>query len=271
VIKDAVVLITGASSGIGEATAYAFARKGARLVLAGRNTQKLETVVKTKCISLGATDVLCLFCDVSVEADCQKMVEATISKFGTVHVLVNNAGISMRALFNELDLAVIKRLMDVNFWGTVYCTKFALPYLLANKGSLIAVSSVGGFKGLPARTGYSASKFAVQGFMESLRIENMKTGLHVGIMSPGYTSSNIRNTALNKDASQQTESPFDEKKLMPAQKVADNIVEMVENRSSFSVLTIQGKLIFWLNKFIPSWVDKQVFKVISAEKDSPFK
>lgn len=270
-LKDGVVVITGASSGIGEATAYAFARKGAKLVLAGRNVQKLETVVKSKCLSFGAPQVLCISCDVSIEADCKKMIETTINHFGTIHVLINNAGISMRALFSELDLSVIRRLMDVNFWGTVFCTKYAMPYLLKNKGSVIAVSSVGGFKGLPARTGYSASKFAVQGFMESLRIENLKTGLHVGIMSPGYTSSNIRNTALNKDASQQTESPFDEKKLMPAQKVADKIVVMVENRASFKVLTLQGKLIFWLNKIIPNWVDRQVFKVISAEKDSPFK
>jgi short-subunit dehydrogenase len=160
--------------------------------------------------------------------------------------------------------------MDINFWGTVYCTKFALPYLINEKGSVIGVSSIAGIKGLPGRTGYSASKFAMNGFMEALRIENIKTGLHIGVISPGYTASNIRNTALNKDGKSQAESPFDESKLMPAETVADYIVEMVEKRRPEVVLTTQGKLTFWLNKFFPRWVDSLVFKTVSKEKDSPF-
>jgi short-subunit dehydrogenase len=133
------------------------------------------------------------------------------------------------------------------------------------------VSSVAGFKGLPGRTGYSASKFAIQGFMESLHIENLHTGLHVGVISPGYTGSNIRNAALNKDGNMQQETPLDESKLMPAAEVAKYIVQMVENKTHFKVLTTQGKLTYWLNKFFPTWVSKQVYKVVAAEKDSPFK
>lgn len=267
-LRGKVVIITGASSGIGEAAAFAFAQRGCRVVLAARNTQKLEQV-KKNCEAAGA-QVLTVTCDVSSEYDCKQLIEDTVRTFGTIHVLVNNAGISMRAVFAELDLQVLKRLMDINFWGSVYCTRFAMPYLLKEKGSVIGVSSVAGFKGLPGRTGYSASKFAMNGFMDALRVENMKTGLHVGVISPGYTASNIRNSALNKDGHSQSETPLDESKLMTPEAVAEQIVKMVQQRKAEMVLTVQGKLTFWLNKFFPRWMDRQVYNVVSKEKDSPF-
>src|SRR5690606_5748812 len=148
------------------------------------------------------------------EEDCERLIQATIQQFGRIDLLINNAGISMRALFKDLDLKVLKQVMDINFWGTVYCTKFALPYLLQQKGSIVGISSVAGFKGLPARTGYSSSKFAMHGFLESVRIENLDAGLHVLIACPGFTASNIRNTALAKDGNIQGESPLDEGKIM---------------------------------------------------------
>jgi short-subunit dehydrogenase len=215
--------------------------------------------------------VLVVKCDVSIEEDCKKLIDSAIQQFNTINILINNAGISMRALFADLDLSVLKQVMDINFWGTVYCTKYAMPYLLKEKGSMIGVSSVAGIKGLPGRTGYSASKFAMNGFMDSLRIENIKTGLHVGVICPGYTASNIRNTALNKDGKAQTETPLDESKLMPAEKVAEEILKMIEKRKAEVVLTSQGKLTKFLNKFFPRFLDKMVYNVVSKEKDSPFK
>ena len=268
-LQNKVVVITGASSGIGEACAYAFANRGCKLVLAARNIDKLEKV-KQHCLTLNA-ETLVVKCDVSLEADCKNLITQSIEKFNTIHILINNAGISMRALFADLDLGVLKQVMDINFWGMVYCSKYAMPYLLKEKGSVLGVSSIAGIKGLPGRTGYSASKFAINGFMEALRIENLKTGLHVGVICPGYTASNIRNAALNKDAKQQAESPFDESKLMPAETVADYMVKMVEKRQNNLVLTTQGKLIQWLNKFLPNWVDSLVYKTVAKEKDSPFK
>ena len=268
-LQNKVVVITGASSGIGEACAYAFAKQGCKLVLAARNVDKLEKV-KELCLSLNA-ETLLVKCVVSVEADCKNLITQSIEKFNTIHILINNAGISMRALFADLDLAVLKQVMDINFWGTVYCSKYAMPYLLKEKGSVLGVSSIAGIKGLPGRTGYSASKFAMNGFMEALRIENLKTGLHVGVICPGYTASNIRNAALNKDAKQQAESPFDESKLMPAETVADYVVKMVVQRQNNLVLTTQGKLTQWLNKFFPNLVDSLVYKTVAKEKDSPFK
>jgi dehydrogenase/reductase SDR family member 7B len=174
-------------------------------------------------------------------------------------------------MFNDCDVEVIRKVMDINFWGAVYCTKFALPHLLKNKGSVITVSSVSGIVGLPARTGYSASKFALDGFMQSLRIETLKLGLHVAIVYPGYTSSNIRNAALNSNGVPQQESPLNESKLMPASKVANTIVQLVKKRRRQKILTNLGHLSKWLNTFFPSWVDKMVYNFVAKEKDSPFK
>jgi short-subunit dehydrogenase len=268
-LKDKVVIITGASSGIGEAAAHAFAREGSRLVLAARNTAKLEQV-KQDCEQIGA-QVLIVRCDVSNEESCRQLVSEALRRFGAIDVLINNAGISMRALFSDLDISVIKQVMDTNFWGAVYCTKYALPELLKSKGSVMGVSSVAGIKGLPGRTGYSASKFAMNGFMESLRIENRKSGLHVGVICPGYTASNIRNTALNKSGQPQAESPFDESRLMSSGAVAAEMVRMIQHRKAEVVLTTQGKLTKWINKFFPRLLDKMVYNVVRKEKDSPFR
>jgi len=194
-----------------------------------------------------------------------------VKRFGRIDILVNNAGISMRALFENTDLTVIKQLMDVNFWGTVYCTKYALPYLLTEKGSVVGVSSIAGYKGLPGRSGYSASKFAIQGFLEVLRIENMSRGLHVLIACPGFTASNIRNTALAGDGSQQGESPRDESSMMTAEKVADKIITAIQKKKHRIIMTSQGKLTVLLNKFFPKWMDRIVYNHMAKEPNSPFK
>jgi dehydrogenase/reductase SDR family protein 7B len=176
-MKDKVVIVTGATSGIGKALAYECAARGALLVISGRNTGKLmeisEDLLRT------GIRVVPVIADVSVEEDCRNLVARAVAEYGRIDVLINNAGISMRALFEEVDFDVIRKLMDTNFWGTVYCSRFALPYLLKSKGSLVGVSSIAGYKGLPGRTGYSSSKFAMQGLLEVIRTENMKKGLHV--------------------------------------------------------------------------------------------
>lgn len=268
-MKDKVVIVTGASSGIGEACAIAFANKGAKLVLAARNLDKLK-VVEAKIITLGG-DVLSVKCDVSIQEDCKVLTEQTIAKFGKIDVLINNAGISMRAIFNDMDLDVMEKIMGINFFGTVYCTKFALPHILKNKGSVVGVSSIAGYVGLPARTGYSASKYAMQGFLDALRTENLRTGLHVMVACPGFTASNIRNTALSKDGSAQSESPRDEGKMMTAEQVATHIVNGVERKKRTLVLTSQGKLVVLLNKFFPKMVEKMVFNHMAKEPSSPIK
>ncbi len=267
-LQHKVVVITGASSGIGKACAFAFATAGAKVMLAARNEEKLRSVA-TELTQHGHTAAYCVT-DVSVEDDCRKLMEQTVREFGTIHILINNAGISMRAVFRDVELKVIRQLMDINFWGTVYCTKYAISEILKNKGSIAGVSSIAGYKGLPGRTGYSASKFAMNGFLDALRVENIKTGIHIMVVCPGYTSSNIRNTALNQSGQQQGDSPLDENNLMSAEAVAAHIVNGIIHRRRTVILTLQGKLTVLLNKFFPSMMDRMVYNVVSKEKDSPF-
>ncbi|MBL4707097.1 MAG: SDR family oxidoreductase [Flavobacteriales bacterium] len=268
-MKDKVVIITGASSGIGKATAIQFAQRGAKLVIAARSADKLDET-QHEIEAIGG-EVLSVRCDVSIEKDCENLIAQTIERFHSIDVLVNNAGISMRALFNESELKVIKNVMDINFWGTVYCTKFALAYLLKSKGSVVGVSSIAGYVGLPARTGYSASKFAIHGFLEALRSENLENDLHVLIACPGFTASNIRNSALMADGSSQGESPRIESKMMSAEEVAEHIYKSIQNRSQKLVLTTEGKLAVFLSKWAPEILQKMVFKKMKRETDSPLK
>lgn len=266
---DKVVVITGASSGIGKALALEFAAAGAHIAGAARTQEKLDELNKQLFEMNVQTHMVTT--DVSIETDCKHLIDETIRHFGKIDVMINNAGISMRALFEDVNLGVLKKSMDINFWGTVYCSKHALPHLLKSKGSLVGVSSIAGYKGLPGRSGYSASKFAMQGLLEVIRIENMKKGLHVLIACPGFTTSNIRKTALAADGSQQGESPRDEEKMMSAEAVAAKIADAVKKRKRTLVLTSQGKMTVLLNKFVPGFLDKMVYNHIAKEPNSPFK
>lgn len=266
-MRDKIIVITGASSGIGKALAELALSNAARVVLAARNVKAMQDLV----MHTDPAQYLIVKTDVGYEDDCRRLISKTVERFGGIDILVNNAGISMRALFADVDLKVLDQLMQINFWGTVYCTKHALPYLLESKGSVVGVSSIAGYKGLPARSGYSASKFAMQGFLECLRIENLKTGLHVMITCPGFTASNIRKTALGKDGNMQGESPRAEDKMMPAQEVAKNIINGIQKRKRTLILTKQGKITVLLNKFLPSLTDKLVYNHMAKEPDSPFK
>lgn len=268
-MKDKVVIITGASSGIGKALAYEFSRRGASVVLAARSIEKLADISRD--IEKTGSKVLTVKTDVAIEEDCKQLIKKAVEHFGKLDILINNAGISMRAIFEDVDLEVLKSLMDTNFWGTAYCTKYALPYLLQQKGSVAGVSSVAGYKGLPGRSGYSASKFAMHGFLEVLRIENMKKGLHVLIACPGFTASNIRNVALSKDGSPQGESPRNEGEMMTAEETALRIANAIARRKRNITLTSQGKFTVLLNKFFPALMDKIVYNHMAKEPESPFK
>ena len=211
-MKGKTVVVTGASSGIGEALARECAVQGANVVLGARSLQKLQLIVGD-IRSKGGEATYCAV-DVTKPEECRNLIDTAVGEYGGVDVLICNAGLSMRALFDDVDLEVLHRLMDVNFWGTVYCTKYALPYLQASHGSLVGISSVAGLHGLPGRTGYSASKYAMTGFLETVRIENLKKGLHVMVACPGFTASNVRFSARTADGSSQGETPRDEAKMI---------------------------------------------------------
>lgn len=268
-MKNKVVLITGGSSGIGKALAFQFGKEGAKIAITGRNENNLNQVVSQ--LNAAGISALGIVADAASENDSFKVVEKVISTFGQLDVLINNAGISMRALFNDCDVKVLKEVMDINFYGTVYATKAALPQILKTKGSIIGISSIAGYRGLPGRTGYSASKFAMNGFLEALRTELLYSGVNVLTASPGFTNSNIRNTALNAAGKAQSESPLDEGNIMSAEEVALHIYNATVSRKRTIVLTSQGKLTVFLSKWLPSVLDKLVFNHFAKEKDSPLK
>ena len=263
-----VAVITGGSSGIGLATARLLADRKAKLVIAARSMDRL---VEAASELAKKTEVLPVRTDVQSEADCRNLIDKTVERFGRIDILVNNAGVSMRAMFRDLDLSVIRRSMDVNFYGTVYCTKYALPYLLESKGTVVGVISVAGFKGLPGRTGYSASKFAVYGFLDALRVEHLYDGLHVMLFAPGFTASNIRKSAMTADGSPQGESPRDEGKMMTAEQCARHMLSGIRRRKRRMVLTLLGKITVFFNKFSPGFVDRVEWRVMAREPDSPLR
>ena len=266
--NNKVIIITGASSGIGRACAIEFAQNGAKIVLAARRIEELKKVEDQ--IKKQGGEAISIITDVKSIEDCKNLIYKTVEKYGKIDVLINNAGISMRAVFEDLDLSVIKELMDTNFYGAVYCTKFALSYLLKQKGTVIGISSISGLTPLPGRTGYSASKYAMEGFLNTLRLENNKKGLNVLIVHPGFTSSNIRNVALDKNGQAQKETPRDEEKMMTSERVAQIIAKATYKRERDLILTPQGKLVVWLHKNFPGITDRIILKEMAKEQDSPF-
>lgn len=264
-----VIIITGASSGIGKALALKYYNKGFNIVLAARSVEKLIKIQKE--YNLSSTKILIQKTDVSIKKECEKLIKKTIEKFGAIHILINNAGISMRSLFINTDLEVIEKIIQINFLGSVYCTKYALPYILKEKGSIVGISSIAGHKGLPARTGYSSSKFALQGFLESLRIEHLYDGIHVLTACPGFTSSNIRKNALSNTGQQIGESSRNENNMMTTREVANYVYDAIKKRKNSLVLTKEGKLTVWLNKFFPNFLNKLIYNHLAKEHDSPLK
>ena len=262
-MKDKVVVITGGSSGIGKAMAFEFGSKGSKIVITGRNRTELDKAVYD--LSTKGITITGIQADVTREEDNMRMAEAAIKTHGRIDILINNAGISMRATFEEVDLDVVKQVMDINFYGALYATKACLPEIKKNKGSIVGISSVAGFRGLPGRTGYSASKFALNGFLEVLRTELLHSGVHVLTACPGFTTSNIRKKSLTKDGTSQGESPRDEDKMMTAEECAAHIYNATVKRKRTIVLTAQGKLAVFFNKWIPSFADKMVYNVMAKE------
>ncbi len=254
--KDKTVVITGASSGIGEALAEQFATLGANVVAGSRNKAQHGLWVET---------------DVTKESDCKRLIAKAIEEYGGIDILICNAGISMRALLDDVETDVLRRLMEVNFWGTVYCVKHAMQWIQRSKGTIVGVSSVAGIHGLPGRTGYSASKYAMTGFLETVRIENLKKGVHVMIACPGFTASNVRFAALTADGSAQGETPRDEGKMMTSAEVAHRIIRGIGRRKRFLTMEFQGRATRTIKKIAPRLLDKLFYSHMAKEDDSPMK
>src|SRR5258708_7515959 len=216
-MKDNVVAITGASKGIGAELARQLAAKGARLVLAARNDKELDAVA-ADCRKAGAS-VVVVKADVAIERDCQAIVAGAVLAFGRLDTLINNAGMSMWARFEDIeDMSILERIMQVNYMGAVYCTHHALPHLRESKGRVVGVASLAGRTGVPTRTGYSASKHAMTGFFDSLRIELEGSGVTVTMIYPGFVATGIRENATGPDGKAIMVSPPKEAQAMGVEK-----------------------------------------------------
>jgi short-subunit dehydrogenase len=253
--NNKVVVITGGSDGIGKALIETLIPLGAKVATCGRSHDKLYS------LRMEYSNVMLhtMACDVSNEQECKDFIESTIETFGGIDILINNAGISMRALFLDSTTEVTRKVMDINFFGAVYCTKYALPSILERQGMIVGISSIAGYRGLPGRTAYCASKFALQGWLEALRTELLHSGVHVMWVCPGFTASNIRHAALDSQAKAIGQSVLDEGKIMTAQQCAGYVLRAIEKHKRTMVLTLTGKVVVFLNRFVPALADKLTY------------
>lgn len=264
-----IIVITGASDGIGAEIARQLAglhKAGVGLVLAARKIDALQAVA-AQCEASGAK-TLCVRTDVGVREDCISLISQTIAKFGRVDALINNAGISAQALFEEVaadKLSWYEDVMRVNHWGSVWCTHAALPHLIAAKGSIVAVSSLAGIVGVPGRTAYSASKFAQAGFFEALRAEMISHGVSVTTAYPGVVLTQIRQHGLNAQGEALGVSGLKEDGAMTVQECARLIIDGMNTRQREVVMTGKGKLGRWLKLIAPGMVEKMALNAVKAE------
>lgn len=259
------VLITGASEGIGRALALTLAAEGADLVLAARSMERLQEAAAA-CAALGA-QVEVVATDVSQPQDCSRCVTRALARFGRLDVLVNNAGITMWARFDEItDFAVYERLMSVNFLGTVRMTAAALPHLKASRGLLVAVASIAGLTGVPERTGYAASKHAMVGFCESLRIELLGSGVDVTIVAPDFVVSQIHRRAIGADGLPLGNTPMDEDRIMTAEECATLIAGAMRRRQRLLITSVRGRFARWARLIVPRLVDSLAARAIREHR-----
>lgn len=260
-----VIVITGASDGIGAEMArqWAARRRGeVALVLAARGADKLEAVADS-CRAHGAK-VLVQRCDVSVQADCIALIDAATKAFGRIDTLVNNAGMSAHAKLDEVsDLAWYETLMRINHWGSVWCTHAALPYLKAARGRIVAVSSLAGLVGVPGRTAYCGTKFAMTGFFEALRVELAESGVSVTIAYPGVVATQIRHRGFDANGQPAGRSSLDEHGAMSVEECARLIVDGTEARQRDIVMSAKGKLGRWMKLIAPGVVDRMALKALN--------
>ena len=253
-LKDNVTIITGASTGIGEELAYQLAQQGAKLVLTARRQQELDRVAE-KARGFGGK-VTTVSADVGKSGDCKKIIDSTIAEFGRIDTLVNNAGMTMWAKFADIkDVAMLERIMQVNYMGAVYCTHHALPHLLASKGRLVGIASLTGLVGVPTRTGYAASKHAMRGFFDSLRIELVDDGVSVTMIYPGFVATGIRENATGSDGKPAKIDPVNKDDVMSVEVCTDIIVRAIESRKREEIMTFKGKLGQWVKLIAPGFID----------------
>jgi short-subunit dehydrogenase len=261
VLKGRRIILTGASEGIGRALALELAGRGARLALAARDRQRLDSLAQ-ECRARGG-EARALPTDVSNAQDCEWLVNETVAAFGGIDVVIHNAGITMWSRFDALtDLSIFERLMEVNYHAPVRLTALTLPHLKQSKGLLVAVASLAGLTGVPERSGYAASKHAMIGFFDSLRIELAGSGVDVSVIAPDFVVSEIHKRAIGPDGEPLGESPMVQTKIMSAEECARRIARAIERRERLLLMSTRGKLGRWLKLLAPSVIDRMAAKAI---------
>lgn len=259
--RDQVVIVTGASAGIGKSLALLLVSQCAKVVIAARRTDRLEKIAETCRAFCG--EVMVVPTDVSDEAQCKALIDKTIAKYGRLDMLINNAGLAASALLDEFpDLRLFKQTMDVNFYGAVYCTYYALPHLKKTHGRIVAVSSVGGKAAIPYNTPYCASKYAVHGFYDSLRMELVQHGVSCTVVCPWWVATEFHESQLNKDGVPRGERgrAYYTKKTMTADQCAEITLNAAYKRRR-EVLMGPGVLATWVKVIAPNFLDWLTFKV----------
>lgn len=259
--RENVIIITGASSGIGEALALQFADRGAWLALGARNVEKLEAIAQ-QCVRREGRAIV-VPTDVASEAQCKTLIERTVAEYGRIDTLINNAGFGVHARFEEMrDLALFEKVVQVNFFGSVYCTHYALPHLKATCGQIVSISSLRGRFPSATADGYGASKHAMAGFFDALRVELAGSEVDVTVVYPGWVSTGISGRALKADGTQAGEVSTHEKGAMPVETCARIIIQAIEQHKREVVMTLQGKLGLWLRLIAPRVVERIAVKTM---------
>ncbi len=261
-----VTIITGASTGIGEELAYQLAEEGAQLVLTARRISELERVAENA--RKRGAKVSVVSADVAIESDCKKIIDAATAEFGRIDTLVNNAGMTMWAKFEDIqDMSIMERIMQVNYMGAVYCTHYALPHLKSTRGRIIGIASLTGLVGVPTRTGYAASKHAMRGFFDSLRIELEDSGVTVTMVYPGFVATGIRENATGADGKPALIDPVDQAGVMSVAECARLIVHAIKHRKREEIMTLKGKLGQWLKLIAPGVIDGIAKKAVAGNQN----
>lgn len=247
-----MVVVTGGTNGIGRAMVEQLLDAGARVATCGRSIDKLYSLQRAN----AGRPLHAVLADISKPADCEVFIQQAMQQLGPIDIIINNAGISMRAEFKEVSLKTMDLVMATNFMGAVHCTRHAMASIVERKGDIVAVSSIAGYRGLPGRSAYSASKWALRGWMESLRTELLDSGVNVICVSPGFTATNIRRTALNKDAIAEGETHMNEAALMQPDECAIKILNAVAARRRGLLITLQGWITVTTNTLFPKLADR---------------
>lgn len=249
------IILTGASEGIGRALALALAAQGARVALAARDAARLEEVAR-ECRARGG-ETLVVPTDITNEVDCGWLVEQTLQSFAGIDIVIHNAGITMWSRFDELtDLSIFERMLEVNYLAPVRLTALTLPHLKQSKGLIVGVASLAGLTGVPERSGYAASKHALIGFLDSLRIELRGSDVDVSVIAPDFVVSEIHKRAIGPDGEPLKDSPMVQDKIMTADECAALIVRAIGKRQRLAILSTRGKLGRWLKLIAPSLIDR---------------